>query len=172
MAVEDAIVSIYLWKMVMPITCVFVAHFFFKGKYKTLYNRFYAYNIGVFAKIYGQKTVKHKKSLFEPLKLKSEQLGGHVKILEIGAGTGANFEYYPDNADVVCLDPKPEFSEYLKNSYAQCSHINMTDFVVGSADDMQFEEGSFDVVVCTLVLCSIPDVNKVLSEVRRVLKKV
>ena len=93
--------------------------------------------------------------------------------MEVGAGTGANFKYYPSGTDVVCVDPNPHFDSYLKSNSEKFPHVHLEEFVLGKAEDMSgVETGSVDSVVCTLVLCSVEDVDQSLAEIKRVLRKV
>ena len=55
----------------------------------------------------------------------------------------------------------------------QFAHVNIAEFVVGKAEDLSaFPDGSIDAVVCTLVLCSVDNVDLCLREIRRVLRPV
>ncbi|XP_061904706.1 methyltransferase-like protein 7A [Entelurus aequoreus] len=96
---------------------------------------------------------------------------GTLRLLEIGCGSGANFQFYPYGCTVLCADPNPHFETYLRRSMDANKHLTYEAFLVLPAEDMrEVEDASVDVVVCTLVLCSVQDVKKVLQEVRRVLK--
>lgn len=92
-------------------------------------------------------------------------------ILEIGAGTGANFQYYSSDkvAAVTTIEPNPYMIEQAKEK-AKESALPII-FHQGIAEDMPFQEGEFDTVVATLVLCSVHDPHKVFQEMRRVCKK-
>uniref|UniRef100_A0A8C5M026 Methyltransferase type 11 domain-containing protein n=1 Tax=Leptobrachium leishanense TaxID=445787 RepID=A0A8C5M026_9ANUR len=94
-----------------------------------------------------------------------------LNVLEIGCGTGANFKFYPNGSRITCLDVNPNFQSYLSKSQMESDHIKFEGFVVASADNMTtVADASMDVVVCTLLACSLPDTPKMLEEVRRVLK--
>lgn len=87
-------------------------------------------------------------------------------VLELGAGTGANLAYFKsDNISSFTVLDK-EISDALRKKAS-----DNTVFVETSADNLPFDDNSFDTVVETLLLCSTDDVEKVLSEVSRVLKK-
>ena len=83
------------------------------------------------------------------------------KILEVGSGTGANFQYYSDGANVIGCEPSVAMydkGQALLNDRVFQAQINLVN--MGVHDDRLFKiisNGSLDAVVCTLVLCSVPD---------------
>jgi len=89
------------------------------------------------------------------------------KVLEIGIGSGLNLPYYnPENVDhIIGIDPSPDM--WKLNEWR--GEIDV-DYVNASAEDLQFADHIFDSVVCTYTLCTIPDPNKALQEIKRVLK--
>ncbi|CAG5981887.1 unnamed protein product [Menidia menidia] len=96
---------------------------------------------------------------------------GTLRLLEVGCGSGANFRFYPQGCTVTCTDPNPHFRRYLKWSMDANAHLTYGEFLVVPGEDMRgVEDGSVDVVVCTLVLCSVDSVQLVLREARRVLR--
>jgi ubiquinone/menaquinone biosynthesis C-methylase UbiE len=90
-------------------------------------------------------------------------------VLEIGAGTGANFQHYPDAAKVIALEPDPHM---LKRARAKLDEVGRTNIEVhaGPAELLPFPDASFDAVVSTLVLCTVSDPAKALAEIRRALR--
>ena len=86
----------------------------------------------------------------------------HGRILEIGAGTGLNVPHYAPDADVVFTEPDPHMAKRLR--------LRGVEVVEAGAESLPFEDASFDIVVSTLVLCTVPDVPATLAEVKRVLK--
>ena len=84
------------------------------------------------------------------------------RVLEIGAGTGLNVEHYPAGTDVTYTEPDPHMARRLRLKGAAV--------VEASAASLPFDDDSFDTVVSTLVLCTVPDVPSALREVRRVLR--
>jgi ubiquinone/menaquinone biosynthesis C-methylase UbiE len=90
-------------------------------------------------------------------------------ILEIGFGTGLNLEHYPEPVcRITAVDPGRGVSRIARKRLER-SRVEV-DLRERSAEELPFEDGSFDFVVSTWTLCSIPDVPKVLAEVHRVLK--
>uniref|UniRef100_A0A3B3I9W0 Methyltransferase type 11 domain-containing protein n=1 Tax=Oryzias latipes TaxID=8090 RepID=A0A3B3I9W0_ORYLA len=113
-----------------------------------------------------------KKELFRSLS-EFAPSRGPLTILEVGCGTGANFEFYPAGSRVLCTDPNPHFQKYLKTNIEKNDHLTYEQFVVASGEDLgSFEDESVDAVVCTLVLCSVRDVTATLREAIRVLRPV
>ncbi|MCQ6512695.1 class I SAM-dependent methyltransferase, partial [Vibrio parahaemolyticus] len=96
---------------------------------------------------------------------------GKLTLLEVGCGTGANFKFYPPGCRVTCIDPNPNFEKFLTKSMAENRHLQYERFIVAYGENMkQLADSSMDVVVCTLVLCSVQSPRKVLQEVQRVLR--
>jgi ubiquinone/menaquinone biosynthesis C-methylase UbiE len=88
--------------------------------------------------------------------------------LEIGAGTGANFQYYRKGAHVVAIEPDPYMLERAQERAANAAaNIDLRQV---AADQLPFPDAAFDFVIATLVLCSVSDPKKVLSEIYRVLR--
>jgi len=87
-------------------------------------------------------------------------------VLEIGAGTGRNFPHYAQGARVFALDESAEMlTTARKRPCRVCATVTR-----GDAQTLPFASRAFDTVVGTLVLCSIPDPARALSEIRRVLQ--
>ena len=91
-------------------------------------------------------------------------------VLEVGAGTGLNFRYY-DASQVQCihaLDPSAGMHR-LALQRADAIGIPVKPLTLG-AETIQADDASFDTVVSTFTLCTIPDAVAALAEMRRVLK--
>ncbi|KAJ7317888.1 hypothetical protein JRQ81_004050 [Phrynocephalus forsythii] len=142
----------------------------FLGWWDWICKKSFPYLMSRLSKSYNAKLHKEKQQLFGNL---ADFAGssGHVSLLEIGAGSGANFSFYPPGCRVTCTDPNPNFQQYLLSGMAQNRHLRFEDFLVAAAEDLRpVPDSSVDVVVGTLVLCSVDDVAAVLKEVRRVLR--
>lgn len=94
--------------------------------------------------------------------------GASGAVLEIGGGTGANLPHYRDAGRVVVAEPDPHMRARLGRKLDR-SRVPVEVSAAG-AEDLPFADGSFDAVVSTLVLCTVPDQGRGLAEVRRVLK--
>ena len=91
------------------------------------------------------------------------------EILEVGVGTGLNLPFYPEEVEgITGLEPNPGMVRKLKKRLAR-QRVKV-EAVVAGAEAMPFEAASFDTVVTTLTLCSVPDRAGALAEIRRVLK--
>ncbi|XP_069156275.1 thiol S-methyltransferase TMT1A-like isoform X1 [Procambarus clarkii] len=93
-----------------------------------------------------------------------------IKILEIGVGTGVNLAHYPDGSRLVVVDPNPYFKSYFDANRKKFPNIYSDEIIVASGDNMEMiGDNSVDVVVMTLVLCSVDNADQILREVLRVL---
>ena len=91
------------------------------------------------------------------------------RALEIGCGNGANFARYPDSVtELQATDPDPYM---LKRARARAHNLGRKIEVrKAPAEQLPYEDASFDAVVATLVLCTVADQARALLEIRRVLK--
>ena len=90
-------------------------------------------------------------------------------VLEIGAGTGANFVHYPEEARVVALEPDPFMLKRAEQKLADTGRTNIS-LRQAPAEALPFPDASFDTLVSTLVLCTVSDPGRALNELRRVLR--
>ncbi|MFL5873998.1 MAG: class I SAM-dependent methyltransferase [Solirubrobacterales bacterium] len=96
--------------------------------------------------------------------------GARGRVLELGAGTGLNLELYPREGldSLVLTEPDPHMFKQLRQRAAKdCAGAELLQ--VG-AEDLPFDDDSFDTAVVTLVLCTVPDQQAALREISRVLK--
>ena len=91
------------------------------------------------------------------------------KVLEIGAGTGANLPLYGPHVEALTVtEPEAPMARRLAKHLREQSKT--ADLVEASAEHLPLPDGQFDTVVSTLVLCTVPDPPRALREVWRVLK--
>ena len=95
-------------------------------------------------------------------------LTGHV--LEVGTGTGRNIPFYPPGLQrLVLTEPDPHMRRRLSEKIR--SRVpSRAELLDASLEELPFAAESFDAVVATLVLCSVPHPDKALHEIHRVLK--
>ena len=90
------------------------------------------------------------------------------RVLDLGAGTGANFAHYGSGVgSVVAVDPELGMLAFAREKTGAASVP--VSLVAASAEALPFPDASFDTVVATLVFCTIPDPGRALGEVERVL---
>ncbi|MFF4754370.1 class I SAM-dependent methyltransferase [Streptomyces sp. NPDC002514] len=130
----------------------------------------------------GRKELQHPRFARQYLKIaaESDRRGGAQhrnrlltaltgRVLEVGAGQGRNFGHYPDTVtEVVAVEPDDTLRA-IAGQAAAAAPLNIT-VVAGEAADLPGEDGEFDAVVASLVLCSFADVPGALAEIARVLR--
>ncbi|APU31874.1 class I SAM-dependent methyltransferase [Ectopseudomonas chengduensis] len=92
------------------------------------------------------------------------------RVLEIGIGSGLNLSFYDPQRVVVVVgvDPSADMQRLARERAAHCQvPVEMIALELGQ---IQAEDASFDDIVCTFTLCTIPDALAALREMRRVLK--
>src|SRR5436309_2445587 len=91
------------------------------------------------------------------------------RVLEIGGGTGANLPFYgPGIESLTITEPEPPMIRRLQRNLRE--RAPAAKLLRASAEDLPFEDESFDVAVSTLVLCTVEDQPRALRELHRVLK--
>jgi ubiquinone/menaquinone biosynthesis C-methylase UbiE len=100
---------------------------------------------------------------------RTELLAGlRGRVLEVGAGDGRNFSYYPTGVtEVLAIEPEPYLRD-LASTAAERAPVPVT-VTDGVAEKVPRDDATFDAVVTSLVLCSVPDQQTALAELRRVL---
>jgi ubiquinone/menaquinone biosynthesis C-methylase UbiE len=92
----------------------------------------------------------------------------HGAVLEIAVGTGRNLPYYPADARVTGIELS---AAMLATAKARAASLGLAaDLRQGDAQALDFPDNSFDAVVCTIALCTIPDDRQAVREARRVLR--
>ncbi len=88
--------------------------------------------------------------------------------LEVAIGTGLNLPHYPAEVRFTGVDLSPEM---LALAERRAQRIGRTvELKEGDAQNLPFADSSFDTVVCTYALCSVPDEARAIAEMKRVLK--
>jgi ubiquinone/menaquinone biosynthesis C-methylase UbiE len=91
------------------------------------------------------------------------------RVLEVGVGSGLNVPFYGRNVNqVVGLEPSPKLLD-MAHKAARQSQIPLR-LIEGTAEAIPIEDRNIDTVVTTWTMCSIPDVERALQEMRRVLR--
>ncbi len=91
------------------------------------------------------------------------------RIIELGAGSGANFAHYPASVDaVVAVEPEPYLREQAQRASARAPVSVSVE--AGDASRLPGEAGSFDSGIAALVLCTVPDQQLALAELFRVIR--
>jgi SAM-dependent methyltransferase len=102
-------------------------------------------------------------------RLRTENLAGLCgRVLEVGAGTGTNFAFYPPAVQqVIALEPEIALAPQARQAAADAP-VPVT--VIESTIEGMPDAEPFDAVVCSLVLCSVADPEAVLQQLNSVLK--
>ena len=90
-------------------------------------------------------------------------------VLEVGAGTGANLAHYNGKVEsLVFTEPEPAMIRRLQKKARE--EAPLAKILRAPAEDLPFEDDTFDTVVSTLVLCGVDDQARALREIKRVLR--
>lgn len=90
------------------------------------------------------------------------------EVLEIAVGTGRNFPFYPEGVRLSGIELSPKMLDLARRRARELGRD--ADLRVGDAHNLPFPDASFDTVVVTLALCTIPDDRRALAEAARVLR--
>lgn len=86
------------------------------------------------------------------------------KVLEVGVGTGKNIPYY-NNVEYTGIDFSKNMLAKAKKKFPKTKLLQM------DAQELEFKDSTFDYIITSFVLCSVPDPVKALKEMKRVIKK-
>jgi ubiquinone/menaquinone biosynthesis C-methylase UbiE len=123
-----------------------------------------------FARIYDYMIAGSEKAGLADMR-RSLLAGARGRTLEIGAGTGHNLPHYTDAVtELVLAEPDPHMAARLRERLtAERPAAANAQVITAPAEDLPFDDGSFDTVVSTLVFCTVVDPPKAIAEARRVL---
>lgn len=122
----------------------------------------------LFAAMYDRQMARAEKELLTGLRAQvlAEAKGD---VLEIGGGTGANIAVYPPEVtSLTVTEPEPAMVRRLQRRVDGSGRI--VTVLRAPAEDLPFEDDSFDTVVSTLVLCGVTDQQRALRQLQRVLR--
>ena len=133
-----------------------------EGFYSKLFARFY----DPFMESMEQKVLgRYRKQLLEPLT---------GNILEVGSGTGINFKLYPKNCHVVASEPSEHMLRYATERLRTETVEATIELVLAGVGSQELEKhvpkNGFDAIVCTLVLCTIPNPELAVASFKKWLK--
>lgn len=111
---------------------------------------------------------RHINRLTAPLKHTAFDGLTATTIVELGPGVGANLSYLPPGSQLIAVEPNVRMHEALTRRSAQAG-IKLQ-LIAAYAERMPLPDASVDEVICSLVLCTVPDPETVLREVRRILR--
>lgn len=121
----------------------------------------------LFARFYAATSLRLEKGLGPHRQTLLEGLSG--RVVEVGAGNGLNFGHYPAAVtEVLAVEPEPHLRN-LAQVAAAGAPVPVT-VVDGLADKLPAGDASLDAAIASLVLCSVPDQDAALAEIRRVLR--
>ena len=104
---------------------------------------------------------------FAPLRRKAaEFISG--RVLEVGVGTGFMLPYYPPGIELHAVDAVPEMLEVAKKRAEELG-IN-AQFYLMDVENLEFPDESFDTVVSAFVFCTVPNPERGMREIFRILK--
>jgi ubiquinone/menaquinone biosynthesis C-methylase UbiE len=90
------------------------------------------------------------------------------EILEVAVGTGRNLPFYPEGVRLTGIELSPKMLDIARRRAGELGRE--ADLRVGDAQNLPFPDASFDTVVATLALCTIPDDRRAVAEAARVLR--
>ncbi|WVZ73711.1 hypothetical protein U9M48_021990 [Paspalum notatum var. saurae] len=131
------------------------------------YEEFYATAMDQGMRSYEAEVAAYKAKLFSQLSAAGKN------ILELGVGTGPNLKYYAseDGVNVIGVDPNKHMENYARMAAVSAGLPSSSfTFKRGVAESLPAEDNSMDVVIGTLVLCSVNNTDMALREIKRVLK--
>jgi ubiquinone/menaquinone biosynthesis C-methylase UbiE len=99
-----------------------------------------------------------------------EWLGGQVsgEVLEVGVGTGRSIPFFSTKVRLTGIDISPEMIDRARRRAVSLGRA--VDLRVGDAQALAFPDDSFDAVVFSLAMCSIPNDRRAIAEAKRVLR--
>jgi len=124
----------------------------------------------IFATGYDPVMNSIEKNVFQEIR---KNLIGNLegRILDVGAGTGVNFRFYHSNTEVIAVEPSLAMLQKAKEKIMEKQNIQIINYGI---NDIQVNKviapESLDAVICTLVLCTVPNYKLALENIKEWLK--
>lgn len=123
-------------------------------------SRFNAWFFDVFDRYINHIARRHKQAAFGGIDADV--------VAELGAGVGANLGYLPAGSRLVAVEPSLQMHDRLRERAAEAGiHLEL---LAHGAESLPLEDAAYDEVICSLVLCAASDPDRILAEVRRILR--
>ncbi len=124
----------------------------------------------IFARVYDRLMAGTEKAGLADMR-RSLLAEASARTLEIGAGTGHNLPCYTDAVtELVLAEPDPHMAKRLREQVAaEPPAPRSVEVIEAPAEDLPFDDGSFETVVSTLVFCTVDNPQRAVAEVKRVL---
>ena len=127
-----------------------------------IYKKFFANRYDSFTCDLEQDLSIHRENLIQELE---------GKILDVGCGTGANFKYFNDRAEVIAIEPSEFMLKKAKDKFPNKDNIKIYNLGANDKELVNIiKPNSLDYVVCTLVLCTISNPKEALNRFSKLLK--
>lgn len=118
----------------------------------------------VYDLVFGQVFEKARKSAIAAC----EAIGG--RVLEVGIGTGISLPYYTERCRIVGVDISAAMLEVARQRVTDLRMTNVERLAIMDVQNLEFADGSFDVVTAQYVVNTVPDPEAALDEFMRVLR--
>jgi ubiquinone/menaquinone biosynthesis C-methylase UbiE len=123
-------------------------------------SRFNAWFFSTFDRYINVIARRHKQAAFA-------EIGSDV-VIELGSGVGANLGYLPAGTRLIAIEPNLQMHERLQERAEQAGvHLEL---IAQGAESLPLADAAYEEVICSLVLCTVEDPDRVLAEVRRILR--
>lgn len=131
----------------------------------------YATSKGLDTRISFHDTYSTNKQGFGNWIVSNYEISEGMKVLELGCGTGKDWFGHNDLIEKMDKLVMTDFSEgMVKAARENLGEISNVEYMQADIEDLPFEDKSFDVIIANMMLYHVPDIEKGIREVRRVLK--
>ena len=127
--------------------------------------RLYSFYSPFYDFVFGKALEPGRREAFKYLSSRSGQ-----RILEIGIGTGTSLELYPPHSHIVGIDIAEGMIKKARKRLAAHSNGHTVELHVMDACNMDFPDSTFDAVIASYVITTVPDPHKLCREILRVLR--